>query len=86
MKLLALENNQYEYLLHVFSAYTHNGIPPKELPIAADTWLRVTNPTELPKETLNLGHAKIAGMGPTGLAIDVSADPEATPSQEGTVS
>jgi hypothetical protein len=57
MKLLVLDDQQQQYLLHVFQSYCGAGLPLTELAIAAATYHSVANARDVLIEE-HLGHAK----------------------------
>jgi hypothetical protein len=71
MRIVALEDQQYAYLRHVLEQHSMGGLPANELPIAGEVYIRVISATEVPKEALNLGKAKVAEVGPNGIALEV---------------
>jgi hypothetical protein len=72
MRIIALEDEQYHYLLHTFQTYTRSGMEPKELGIAASTFHHLQEAREIPVDPgVHLGHAKIADIGPQGIALEV---------------
>lgn len=80
MKLIALDDQQQHYLLHVFIAYCEAGFPTSELAIAAATAQSVVNAREVPIETyLGPDSAKVE---PKGLAPEQSGSPDCSSSPE----
>jgi hypothetical protein len=77
MKLIALDDQQQHYLLHVFIAYCEAGFPTSELGIAAATAQSVVNARELPIETYLGLHS--AEVGSKGFAVEVSGNPDCSP-------
>ena len=78
-KLIVITLNhpkQFEFLKHVFQSYTNAGLPADELPIAADTYLRLMSAQEMPvQQNLNLGNAAIKEWGPNGLVLETESGP-----------
>ena len=74
MKLLALEEPYYAFLLHVFEAYVRGGLPTEELALAADTFHRLKEAREIPVDEL-MKQAKVVELSPNGVALEVN-DPE----------
>jgi hypothetical protein len=80
MTVIALNHpQQKEFLLHLFENYTRSGnMTPDQLPLAADTYACVVQSREIPldpaegkqPQNIHLGKAKIAEMGPNGVALD----------------
>jgi hypothetical protein len=62
-------------LKHVFESYVRSGMPSKELPIAADTFLRLDAAQDIPVQQ-NLGKATLSELGSSGFVLDfqVGAD------------
>ena len=72
MIVLTFEHpRQFEFLKHVFEAYTRGGLPADELPLAADTYLRMINAQDIPVQQ-NLGKAYLGEVGPGGFTLNLS--------------
>lgn len=80
MKLIALDDQQQHYLLHVFIAYCEAGLPTSELGIAAATAHSVVNAREVPMETY-LGPDS-EEVGSKGFALEISGGRDCSPSPE----
>jgi len=70
MIVLTFEHpKQYEFLKHVFESYVRGGLPTDELPIAADTYMRIMSAQDIPVQQ-SLGKASISEIGPKGVTLE----------------
>ena len=76
MMIVALEEAQFKYLMHVFEQHSRAGLPANELPIASEVYLRIAHATSVSDKNLNLGKATVTEMTPNSLAVEVNPQPD----------
>lgn len=73
MKVIVLDEPQYQYLMHAFAGHSQAGLPPQELILAALTYRGLASARDV-DDTVHLGKAEITELGPKGIALNLTPD------------